>query len=58
MRASLKVIVLPGTDPDRSLRFYRDQVGFNLDVDYALTPEFRVIQLTLETGSGVGQRGS
>src|SRR5689334_10170156 len=51
MRMSLEVVILPVADPDRSLRFYRDQVGFSLDVDYAPTPEFRVIQLTPE-GSG------
>jgi catechol 2,3-dioxygenase-like lactoylglutathione lyase family enzyme len=51
MRMSLEVVIVPVADPDRSLRFYRDQVGFNLDVDYAPTPEFRVIQLTPE-GSG------
>ncbi len=52
MRMSLEVVILPVADPDRSLRFYRDQVGFNLDVDYAPTPEVRVIQLTPE-GSGI-----
>jgi catechol 2,3-dioxygenase-like lactoylglutathione lyase family enzyme len=46
MKASLEVVILPVSDPDRSLRFYRDQVGFDLDVDYAPTPDFRVIQLT------------
>ncbi|MCV7102509.1 VOC family protein [Mycobacterium palustre] len=46
MKTLLEVVILPVTDPDSSLRFYRDQVGFNLDVDYAPTPEFRVIQLT------------
>lgn len=51
MRLSLEVVILPVADPDRSLRFYRDQVGFTLDVDYAPTPRFRVIQLTPE-GSG------
>lgn len=51
MKALFEVVILPVADPDRSLRFYRDQVGFALDVDYAPTPEFRVIQLTPE-GSG------
>ncbi len=51
MRMSLEVVILPVADPDRSLRFYRDQVGFNLDIDYAPTSNFRVIQLTPE-GSG------
>lgn len=56
MRASLEVIVVPVMEPDRSLRFYRDQVGCNLDVDYAPTLEFRAIRLTPETGSGMGRR--
>ncbi|OBI07123.1 VOC family protein [Mycobacterium scrofulaceum] len=51
MKVSLEVVVVPVTDPDRSLRFYRDQVGFKLDVDYAPSPDLRVIQLTPE-GSG------
>ncbi len=46
MKALFEVVILPVADPDRSLRFYRDQVGFALDVDYAPAPEFRVIQLT------------
>jgi len=39
------------TDVDRSLGFYRDQLGFSLDVDYAPTRAFRVVQLT-PPGSG------
>lgn len=46
MRASLEVVILPVADPDRSLRFYRDQVGFDLDIDYAPASDFRVVQLT------------
>jgi catechol 2,3-dioxygenase-like lactoylglutathione lyase family enzyme len=51
VKALFEVVIVPVTDPDRSLRFYREQVGFNLDVDYAPAPEFRVIQLTPD-GSG------
>jgi catechol 2,3-dioxygenase-like lactoylglutathione lyase family enzyme len=51
MKASLEVVILPVADPDRSLLFYRDQVGFDLDVDYAPTPDFRVVQLTPEGSS-------
>ncbi len=51
MRMSIEVVILPVADPDRSLSYYRDQLGFALDVDYAPTPGFRVIQLTPE-GSG------
>jgi catechol 2,3-dioxygenase-like lactoylglutathione lyase family enzyme len=51
MKALFEVVILPVSDPDRSLRFYRDQVGFDLDVDYAPAPDFQVIQLT-PPGSG------
>jgi len=51
VKALFEVVILPVADPDRSLRFYREQVGFSLDVDYAPAPEFRVIQLTPD-GSG------
>jgi catechol 2,3-dioxygenase-like lactoylglutathione lyase family enzyme len=46
MKAALEVVILPVSDPDESLRFYRDRVGLDLDVDYAPAPDFRVIQLT------------
>ncbi|MDV3123587.1 VOC family protein [Mycobacterium sp. 21AC1] len=46
MQALLEVVILPVSDPDKALRFYRDQVGFVLDVDYSPGPEFRVVQLT------------
>jgi catechol 2,3-dioxygenase-like lactoylglutathione lyase family enzyme len=43
---SLEVITLPVTDVDRALHFYVQQLGFTLDVDYAPTDSFRVVQLT------------
>jgi catechol 2,3-dioxygenase-like lactoylglutathione lyase family enzyme len=43
---SVEVITLPATDVDRAMRVYVDQVGFKLDVDYAPTEAFRVVQLT------------
>ncbi len=46
MKATLEVVILPVSDPDKSLDFYRDKLGFTLDVDYAPTPDFRVVQLT------------
>jgi predicted enzyme related to lactoylglutathione lyase len=45
-RLSLEVITLPVNDVDRALRFYVEQVGFTLDVDYAPADSFRVVQLT------------
>jgi catechol 2,3-dioxygenase-like lactoylglutathione lyase family enzyme len=43
---SIEVITLPVSDVDRALRFYVDQVGFTLDVDYSPKDTFRVVQLT------------
>ena len=37
---------MPVRDVDRALRFYVDQVGFTLDVDYSPNDAFRVVQLT------------
>ncbi|HUE32537.1 MAG TPA: VOC family protein [Mycobacterium sp.] len=51
MKALFEVVILPVSDPDRSLQFYRDGLGFDLDVDYAPATDFRVIQLT-PPGSG------
>jgi predicted enzyme related to lactoylglutathione lyase len=47
---TLEVVVLPVSDIDRAVSFYRDRVGFNLDHD-TQTPEMHVVQLT-PTGSG------
>lgn len=46
MKATLEVVMLPVCDVDRALGFYRDRLGFTLDVDYAPAPDFRVVQLT------------
>jgi catechol 2,3-dioxygenase-like lactoylglutathione lyase family enzyme len=43
---SIEVITLPVSNVDRALRFYVDQVGFALDVDYSPNSTFRVVQLT------------
>jgi len=40
------VITLPVSDVERALRFYVDQVGFALDVEYSPNDNFRVVQLT------------
>ena len=46
MKFSVEVITVPVSDVDRALRFYVDQVGFALDVDYSPNGAFRVVQLT------------
>ena len=43
---AVEVMTLPVTDVDRALKFYVNQVGFGLDVDYAPTKALRVVQLT------------
>ena len=50
MHWTLEVVVLPVSDVDRSIAFYRDQVGFHLDHDVD-AGYGRVVQLT-PTGSG------
>ena len=47
---TLEVVVLPVSDIDRSIAFYRDQVGFALDHD-TRTEQMHVAQLT-PAGSG------
>lgn len=47
---SLEVVVLPVSDLDRSIAFYRDQVGFHLDHD-TQNEHMHVAQLT-PPGSG------
>jgi catechol 2,3-dioxygenase-like lactoylglutathione lyase family enzyme len=47
---SLEVVVLPVTDIDRSVTFYRDRVGFHLDHD-TRNEHMHVVQLT-PPGSG------
>lgn len=57
---SVEVITLPVSDVERALRFYVNQVGFMLDVDYSPNDAFRVVQLTppgsrcsIQMGSGL-----
>lgn len=43
---TLEVIVLPVTDIDRARDFYRDGLGFHVDLDDEVMPGARVVQLT------------
>ena len=47
---TLEVVILPVSDIDRSIAFYRDQLGFELDHD-TKTEHMHVVQLT-PRGSG------
>ena len=46
MQMKLELVPLPITDVERSLAFYRDQVGFTLDHDIEPGNGMRIIQLT------------
>ena len=50
MQWTLEVVVLPVSDIDRSVAFYRDQLGFHLDHD-TRNEHMHVVQLT-PPGSG------
>ncbi|MFF1876758.1 VOC family protein [Leifsonia sp. NPDC058230] len=41
----LEVVVLPVSDVDRAKQFY-ERLGWRLDADFALDPEYRVVQFT------------
>jgi len=47
---TLEVVILPVSDIDRAIEFYRDKVGFRLDHD-TRTEQMHVVQLT-PSGSG------
>ena len=47
---TLEVVLLPVSDIDRAIEFYRDKVGFDLDHD-TRTDQMHVVQLT-PSGSG------
>ncbi|MEU3506765.1 VOC family protein [Streptomyces longwoodensis] len=51
MDFSLEVIPLPVSDIDRARDFYRDRVGFHVDIDQEVVPGMRIVQLT-PPGSG------
>ena len=58
----IELIPVPVSDVDRSIAFYRDQVGFNLDHDHRVNDELRFVQLTppgsacsIAIGEGIGE---
>ncbi len=62
MEMKLEVVMLPVTDIDASIEFYRDRVGFDLDHDIQPGNGMRVVQLTppgsgcsIVFGSGMGE---
>jgi catechol 2,3-dioxygenase-like lactoylglutathione lyase family enzyme len=48
---TLEVVVVPVSAVDRARDFYRDKLGFEVDVDKQVTADMRIVQLT-PPGSG------
>ncbi|CRK54992.1 possible lyase [Alloactinosynnema sp. L-07] len=46
MECRLELISVPVSDVDRSIKFYTEQVGFNLDHDHRVTDDLRFVQIT------------
>ncbi|MGW5210055.1 VOC family protein [Streptomyces sp. NPDC004051] len=51
MDMTFEVLPLPVSDVDRARDFYRDKVGFHVDIDQEVMPGMRIVQLT-PPGSG------
>jgi catechol 2,3-dioxygenase-like lactoylglutathione lyase family enzyme len=46
MEMKLELVAVPVSNVDRSIAFYVDKVGFNLDYDHKVSDELRFVQLT------------
>lgn len=42
----LEVVQVPVSDPDASIAFYTEKVGFALDLDHRISDDLRFIQIT------------
>jgi len=46
MEMKLELVPVPVSDVDRAIKFYTEQVGFNLDHDHRVSDNLRFVQLT------------
>ena len=46
MNWKIEVVTIPVSDLDRSIEFYAEKVGFNVDIDFRVSDEVRLVQLT------------
>jgi catechol 2,3-dioxygenase-like lactoylglutathione lyase family enzyme len=51
MEWKLEVVIVPVADVDRARHFYSQQLGFVIDHDTQIAPDYRIVQLT-PPGSG------
>jgi catechol 2,3-dioxygenase-like lactoylglutathione lyase family enzyme len=42
----IEVVTIPVSDIDRAIEFYAEKVGFNVDIDFRVSDEVRLVQLT------------
>ena len=42
----IEVVTIPVSDIERARDFYSEKVGFNLDIDYRISDEIHLVQLT------------
>jgi catechol 2,3-dioxygenase-like lactoylglutathione lyase family enzyme len=42
----IEVVTIPVSDIDRAIEFYAEKVGFNVDIDFRVSEEVRLVQLT------------
>ena len=42
----IEVVTIPVSDIDRAIEFYAAKVGFNVDIDFRVSEEVRLVQLT------------
>jgi catechol 2,3-dioxygenase-like lactoylglutathione lyase family enzyme len=47
----IEVVTIPVSDIGRAIEFYAEKVGFNVDIDFRVSDEVRLVQLT-PPGSG------
>ena len=42
----IEVVTIPVSDIDRAIEFYSEKAGFNVDIDFRVSEEVRLVQLT------------
>ena len=46
MNWKIEVVTIPVSDIDRAMQFYVEKVGFEVDIDFRVSDEVRLVQLT------------
>ena len=46
MNWKIEVVTIPVSDIDRAIEFYVEKVGFEVDIDFRVSDEIRLVQLT------------